>query len=139
MFKKTKLLLSLALLFCWISGPASAAPKTIKLKVTFVSAELIRNDHVGNEWSTSASVNQKRLTEGSGIHLTIKSTDSLKIAAEAAELDKIPDRGSGTISLKASSVTKSVTRSVNVVVKENRGRYSGNTAEWKFTFKIAKA
>ncbi|WP_199621445.1 hypothetical protein [Paenibacillus alkalitolerans] len=42
------------------------------------------------------------------------------------------------ISVKVSSIKKSMGKSLSVTVKENRGRYSGNTAEWKFTFKIEK-
>lgn len=108
-------------------------------KVTLVRVELVENNHVGNEWYTTASVNGKEIEEGSSVTLKLKSSESLKLKAYAEEQDKIPESGSANATVKVSSVTKDITKSLKVKVTENRGRYSGNTAEWKFTFKVQKS
>ncbi|MGO4376626.1 hypothetical protein AB4Z21_38890, partial [Paenibacillus sp. MCAF20] len=60
------------------------------------------------------------------------------LKAYAEEQDKIPESGTATLSVKAANVTKTISKSLKVTVTENRGRYSGNSADWKFTFKIQK-
>ncbi|MGG4143733.1 hypothetical protein ABEW34_11410 [Paenibacillus algorifonticola] len=57
----------------------------------------------------------------------------------ATEQDKIPDVGTANKSFKASTVTSSKKHALDVKVVENRGRYSGNAAKWKFVFKVEKA
>jgi hypothetical protein len=116
----------------------SASSKTVTIKVTLVRAELVENNHVGNEWATAVSVNGKALEEGKTIALKLKTTGSFKLEAQAEEQDKIPDFGTANFRIKASSITKELKKSINVTVVENRGRYSGNTAKWKFTFVIDK-
>lgn len=138
MSKVWKLAVGVVLAFSLLIQPVSAAAKTIKIKVTLVSVELVDNDHVGNEWYTTASVNGKTIEEGSTLTLTVKPTDTLKLKAYAEEQDKIPDKGTTNATLKVSNVKKSVSKELNVKVVENRGRYSGNEADWKFTFKIEK-
>ncbi|MBW4081517.1 hypothetical protein [Paenibacillus sp. S150] len=138
--KGIKMMVMLLLLFS-LAVPvqsASAASKSIKVKVTLVSAELTENNHVGNEWYTAAYINDKEISEGSSVVLTLKSTESVKLKAYAEEQDKIPDSASAAASIKASAVTKTISKAVKVTVVENRGRYSGNTATWKFTFKVQK-
>ncbi|MEK3904373.1 hypothetical protein [Paenibacillus sp. FSL R7-0179] len=118
--------------------PISAAGKTQKVKVTFVSAELVENDHVGNEWWWGGFVNGEELEEGDSVTLDLTSTASIKLRAEAQEQDKIPDEGSANASIKVSTLKDTQNKSLTVKVVENRGRYSGNSASWKFVFKIDK-
>lgn len=138
MKKGLKTIVVLLLLFSLLVQPVTAAPKIIKLKVTLVSVELVENNHVGNDWYTTAYVNDKEIEEGSSLSLSLKSSESIKLKAYAEEQDKVPDSNTSSSSIKASSITKTINKSVKVTVKENRGRYSGNTAEWKFTFKIQR-
>jgi hypothetical protein len=138
MYKGMKAILVLSLLSVLHIQPMSAAAKTIKIKVTLVSVELIENNHVGNEWYATAYVNGKEIEEGTSVTLNLKSSESVKLKASAEEQDKIPDVGTSNSSIKVSSVTKTINKSLKVNVVENRGRYSGNSAEWKFTFKIQK-
>lgn len=138
MKKALKFTLMLSIIFVCLVQPVSAATKAIKLKVTLVSIELVENDHVGNEWYTAAYVNGEEIEEGSTVSLSLKSSESIKLKAYAEEQDKVPDSGSSNASIKVSSVTKAIDKSLKVDVTENRGRYSGNTAEWKFTFKVQK-
>lgn len=138
MKKSIKAFAAVILVFVLLVQPVSAATKTIKLKVTLTSIELVENDHVGNDWYNIASVNGKEIEEGSTVTLSLKATDSIKIEAYAEEQDKIPDTGSSSVSIKVSNVKKSMNKTLKVSVTENRGRYSGNTAEWEFEFKIQK-
>ncbi|MEG6591134.1 MULTISPECIES: hypothetical protein [Paenibacillus] len=139
MKKALKLFLMFSVILLCLVQPVSAATSTVKLKVTLVRVELVENNHVGNEWYTTASVNGKEIEEGSSVTLKLKSSESLKLKAYAEEQDKIPESGSANATVKVSSVTKDITKSLKVKVTENRGRYSGNTAEWKFTFKVQKS
>ncbi|MDU0330813.1 MULTISPECIES: hypothetical protein [Paenibacillus] len=139
MKKALKLFLMFSVILLCLVQPVSAATSTVKLKVTLVRVELVENSHVGNEWYTTASVNGKEIEEGSSVTLKLKSSESLKLKAYAEEQDKIPESGSANATVKVSSVTKDITKSLKVKVTENRGRYSGNTAEWKFTFKVQKS
>lgn len=118
--------------------PLSAAGKTQKVKVTFVSADLVENNHVGNEWWWGGFVNGEELEEGDSVTLDLSSTASIKLRAEAQEQDKIPDEGTANTSIKVSALKDTQNKSLTVTVVENRGRYSGNSASWKFVFKIDK-
>lgn len=126
------------LLFTLIIPPATAASKTVKVTVKLDRIELVSNDHVGNDWYTTASINGKEIQEGSSITLNVKSSDSLNLKAYAEEQDKVPDIGTKSASVKVSSISKTLTKSLVVKVVENRGRYSGHSAEWKFVFSIQK-
>lgn len=124
--------------FAFLVQPLSAAAKTVKLKVTLVSAELVENNHVGNEWYTAGYVNGKELDEGATVSLTLKTTDNLTLKGVAEEQDKIPDSGTSSTKIKVSAITKTQSKTLKVKVTENRGRYAGNTAYWQFTFRIEK-
>lgn len=117
---------------------SAAATDVVKIKVTLVSAELTDNNHVGNEWATSFTVNDSGLEEGKSVEVKLKKTEKLTLNAYAEEQDKIPDTGSADYSIKAGEIKKTLKKSLTVTVTENRGRYSGNTATWTFSFTIEK-
>lgn len=119
-------------------SPLSAATKSVKIKATLVSMKLTENNHVGNSWYTAAYINDKEIAEGDTVVLDLSSSESVKLKAYAEEQDKIPDSATATASIKVNSVTKPITKALEVQVVENRGRYSGNTATWKFTFEVRK-
>lgn len=136
--KLFKVILSLSLMLAVLAQPMYAAEKSVKIKVTVVGIKLAENNHVGNEWYTEASVNGKTVAEGSSVTLTLKPSATVQLEAYAQEQDKIPEDDTATASVKASSISKTVNKALSVTVTENRGRYSGNTATWKFTFKLQK-
>ncbi|WP_232015889.1 hypothetical protein [Paenibacillus baekrokdamisoli] len=138
-YRFSKPVLCFILLFGLSVQPLFAAEKTVKIKVTLSNVELIENNHVGNEWLTEGSVNGKEIDEGSTVVLNLKASDTIALKAYAEEQDKIPDIGTSTTSIKVSKVTKKTTKSIKVKVVENRGRYSGESATWKFDFVIEKA
>lgn len=126
------------LAFALYAQPLSAAKKTEKIRVTFVSAELIENNHVGNEWWSGGYVNGKELEEGSSVNVNATSNGSILLKAEVQEQDSSPDDGEASAAVKMSAIKSTVTKKLNVTVTEDRGRYSGNTAQWRFTFKITR-
>lgn len=133
--RTVKVLVLLFMLVAIHVQPASAAGQT-KVKVTLIGADLVENNHVGNEWRWAGYVNGKELQEGSSTTLSVSSSGTIKLTVKAEEQDKIPEEGEKAATLKVSSLKSSQTKALNVTVVENRGRYSGNTATWKFTFKI---
>ncbi|MDO3410755.1 hypothetical protein QWJ34_13365 [Saccharibacillus sp. CPCC 101409] len=137
MFTKASgiLLIAFALLLGTLAGPAPARAAGTYV-VTFKEARLVSNSHVGNEWYTEAQVNGKNIAEGASVKV---SSDNIKLYAYAEEQDKISDVGETSKSVSASSVTSSgTTVKLKVTVTENRGRYSGQSAVWEFTYTIKK-
>ncbi|OBZ19510.1 hypothetical protein A8L34_00995 [Bacillus sp. FJAT-27264] len=130
--------LMFVLIFVLSTQPLFAAGNTVKIKVTFVEAKLVENNHVGNEWWWGGFVNGKELNDGESVTVSANAAGSIKLHAEAQEQDKYPDDGEASASVKVSSIKTSVTKKLNVTVVENRGRYSGNTAKWQFIFKLEK-
>ncbi|MGG4143734.1 hypothetical protein ABEW34_11415 [Paenibacillus algorifonticola] len=55
--KSLRVLLMVALLTAIAVQPLAAAAKTVTIKVTFVSEDLVSNDSVGNEWETQVLIN----------------------------------------------------------------------------------
>ncbi|MDG0793985.1 hypothetical protein OMP38_26550 [Cohnella ginsengisoli] len=136
--KLMKFVTALSLMLMLLVQPIYAAEKSVKIKVTVVSVKLVENNHVGNEWLTVAKINGKEVSAGSSVTLTLKASETIHLDAYAEEQDKIPEDGESTASVKASSIGKTTNKALSVVVTENRGRYSGETATWKFTFKLQK-
>ncbi len=100
------------------------------------SAELLSNDHVGNNWDISFIVDGENFRSGSTVILDKKS--SLRFVFHAAEDDTFPDVGefsveipvSGNLSKDGYSMTK------DVEITEDKGRYAGNTAVWRVNVAI---
>ena len=138
----------LAILLCLIVPlSAFAAPKATpmpgnasKIKVSLsYSAKMTSNDHVGNSWSTYIEVGDATIKKRKSAKLEVDSTDTIKIYCSAIENDKIPDEGSATIEVPVKDLKKGKnTFKTTVIVTENRGRYSGNQAEWSFTVTVKK-
>lgn len=89
-------------------------------------ASLQRNNSVGNEWSYARYYNDKSVHDG--FEVTGEPGSSVEVGMEIIERDNSPDVGyeSATITLKDGYQT-----SFDVIVTENRGRYSGNEALFK--------
>lgn len=115
------------------------APAAVNVKITLISAALIQNNHVGNEWGYAAAVNAQPIQIGETMNAKLNPADRLVFEASATEADKYPDNGNATSEIAVSSLTEQQTTvQMDVVVTENRGRYSGNTAKWRFVFQIEK-
>jgi len=110
----------------------------VKVQVSLESVILVYNNHVGNEWSTYTEVEDQEITKNKNFEkIYEKKTITLKFYAKAVEDDTVPDIGSTTryVDLDLQSTTSKIV-TLDVIVKENRGRYSGNTAKWRFSYRV---
>ena len=132
------LLIIILILPFFTSGAYSAS--NTKVKVTLQSVTCIENNHVGNDWGYGATVNKKAIYEGQTVEISTTPTGKITIVSMAEEDDSYPDYGSKTLTVSVSKLkaNKSYNYTSKVTVIENRGRYSGNSAVWKFTYVIKK-
>ncbi|MBB3125805.1 hypothetical protein FHS19_000459 [Paenibacillus rhizosphaerae] len=135
--KKLGLWIAAVLLFVVAGATPALAAAGSGWNVKLVSVQLVENEHVGNEWYYIASVNGKEVEEGGSV--AFKNVSSINLYAYAEEQDKVPDKAKAQKTIKVSTLTKKTQQvEMKVTVTENRGRYSGNQAVWKFTFQISK-
>lgn len=145
MIKMGKRVIGFLLILCIIIScnlfTVGAAPSKVKVTVKLDSIECVQNNHVGNEWAFGCTVNKKALTEGNSISVSTISSGKITIVSTVEEEDSIPDIGSKTLSITVSKLkeNKDTTYTSSVTVTENRGRYSGNKAIWKFTFIVKRS
>jgi hypothetical protein len=90
---------------------------------------------VGNEWVHELWVDGKALEPDRDYPITITSSSSLNVTARSTELDNIPDVGSASASVPIRQLAREPL-TINVRVRENRGRYAGNMAEWQHRLSI---
>jgi len=106
--------------------------------------KLIYNNHVGNEWQLLIEINEKRFSVPRyGLPKTIATFQfghpiDITVRAIAIEEDTIPDVGSASTSFRLGCPpsSNSYTATLDVLVRENRGRYAGNTALWRFKVRV---
>ncbi len=140
-----KRVISFFLILCIIIScnlfTTAAATSKVKVTVKLDSIECIENNHVGNEWVFGCTVNKKELAKGDSISISTTTTGKITIISSVEEEDSIPDIGSKTLSIPVSKLKakKDTTYTSQVTVTENRGRYSGNKAIWKFTYIVKKS
>ncbi|NOQ25486.1 MAG: hypothetical protein GQ564_09005 [Bacteroidales bacterium] len=109
------------------------------LEVRLVSISNISNNHVGNEWSHDVTVNETKLTKYKSLSFKLSETKTLNITVNCTEFDeKYPDYGSNTkiIDLSKIDLSNEYLFAIEVTVTENGGRYKGNKAKWKYSFRI---
>jgi hypothetical protein len=103
------------------------------------TAKLISNDSVGDEWSYSIKVNNNTYSSFNE-KITIElDGDNIPVEFIASEYDKSKsDIGMNSIVLPYSEIIKgeALTFTKQVVVTENGGRYSGNSAIVEFTLRV---
>lgn len=113
----------------------------ILLKVKLSNIDLVQNNHVGWDWSTiDGYINKIKVEEGDTQEIKCKLSDEIYLIGYAEEHDSIPDKGYNIecVSVNKLDLLSKNKYSVFVVVRENRGRYSGNTAIFKFDFEIVR-
>lgn len=111
------------------------------------SATLVRNNSVGNEWSYTVLVksgdgyaNEERLHLRGNTRLSIDTTQPVRLDVIVVEDENYPDvgRASHDLDLSTLEIGAPTWIEIPVTVREDRGRYSGNTAEWVFTIVIVR-
>jgi hypothetical protein len=96
------------------------------------------NNHVGNEWALALMVNGKSYSLHERILIETNASFVIRIVAE--EEDKYPDIGfcDTTVSPDDDADETTLRRELVVVVRENRGRYRDNTAQWSFVIHVRR-
>lgn len=88
-----------------------------------MNAVLQSNNHVGNDWSYSRYY--KNESVHNGFEVSGEPGSSVSVEMGITENDKSPDTGYGSASI---TLENGYQTSFEVTVREDRGRYSGNTA-----------
>lgn len=106
--------------------------------VTLNSIYMEYNNSVGNEWGYEFSVNKTEFKRGSAHKFFVENNGNLIINARVTEYDKISDNGYNSISYTYAELKEknNFSESIKVIVRENRGRYSGNIALWNLKYNI---
>jgi hypothetical protein len=113
-----------------------------KVNIYLNSAYLEYNNHVGNDWYYEIKITtmgkEYKITPISKKTLSINTNDNIVIKVVVVEDDKIPDFGSNTLYIKIPDLKKDSENifEIPVIVRENRGRYAGNSAKWVFSIEI---
>lgn len=125
-------LLLISLCFCSCSFPDSLSAD--ECKVTY-SARLIDNDSVGNEWTTYLIYKGEPLANNEIVPYSSRIT----LYAYAREYDEgKSDSKKAMTEFVNLAPGEKATKTITVVVKENGGRYKGNTAVWEFTITVKR-
>lgn len=99
--------------------------------------ELEYNNSVGNEWIKGVQYNGEQIASSSKI-VVDKSLTEIEFEAFATELDTWDDYGSTCVVFDALEVGQEQTKWATVIVTEDEGRYTGNTAKWYFEITIER-
>lgn len=127
-----KFLFSL-LFFC---GCLSLYGQTYQLE--FTEAELIKNNHVGNEWARGVWLGEERMERSTTYRLSEGASYELSVAAQELQ-EKHNDRGDESVVLTPTLLAEAVLNGgfyIDVTVTERNGRYAGNKAVWRFYFSL---
>ena len=128
-----------------LDGPSpSGSQASCQVSVTVESIDLVYNNHVGNEWLFSVAVNGQYVPVSSYsptlvYESLVTGPTCLQITAKAVEYDKYSDVGTTTTTVQVdcpSESSRSQEVIMEVLVREDRGRYVGNTALWRFRIQI---
>ena len=117
--------------------PDNSEKEEKKTYIVTFTAKKIQNNSVGDEWSKGIKFNDHEIKSGGTIEAEL--IGGLTLIAYAIESDNSKDDyGSQKIEFTDIEIGETETHTVKVIVKENDGRYSGNTAIWEFTVTIKR-
>jgi len=129
------ILCTAALIVAWGISLAIYRATPPRYSLVYDGAYFVHNNSVGNEWVHELWVDGKALEPDRDYPITITSSSSLNVTARSTELDNIPDVGSASASVPIRQLAREPL-TINVRVRENRGRYAGNMAEWQHRLSI---
>ena len=142
---KRMLCFVLAIILCLVipvssiaASKAKATTPEQKYKVTVsYSVKKVHNNHVGNSWAYVITSGDTSIKKGKSATFELTGADALELICQATENDSYPDVGTSTITINMTDLKEGKnTVTTTVIVTEDRGRYAGNTAEYKFTVTI---
>ena len=142
---KRILCLTLVIILCLVipissiaASKAKATTPEQKYKVTVsFSVKKVSNNHVGNKWTYAVTSAETVIKKDKSASFELTGADVLELVCQATENDTYPDMGTSTLIINMADLKEGKnTITTTVIVTEDRGRYAGNTAEWKFTLNI---
>lgn len=115
---------------------AFAGTESHQVKISF-SAQCSDTNHVGNSWTQAFYINGEAVR--SSKTLSLRAGENLQLQVVITEDDTYPDIGSDlrTITLSEADLTQGTRIATTVDVRENRGRYAGNIAQWTVVYTIS--
>ena len=105
-------------------------------KITY-SAWMDYNNSVGDSWGYGLKYDGEYIKSGSRVSCA-KIARGITVTAYAVEYDNVTDYGSAYVTFDSIDVGEKKTKEVTVTVRENRGRYAGNTAQWIFKITVER-
>lgn len=99
--------------------------------------DLEYNNSVGNEWKYGVIYNNEYIENSSKIVINDSPTE-IELVAFATEFDDWNDYGTTRVTFDALKVGQKQTKQAAVIVRENQGRYTGNTAKLYFEITIER-
>lgn len=96
-----------------------------------IQANMVSNNSVGNDWSYERYYNNESVHNG--FEVTGEAGSSVTVGMEITERDKSPDSGYGTAEI---TLEDGYSTSFDIMVREDKGRYAGNTAEFAVTVNV---
>lgn len=96
------------------------------------------NNHVGNEWGFGMEVNSVIYSIEDNILIPLNGKSKIRIFVQ--EIDKYTEEVSQWLEIDASSLEygKTYSKNLEFVIRENMGRYAGNTAKWVIQVRYLK-
>ena len=128
-------LCTVALTAAWAVSFAVYKATPPRYSLVYDGAYYVYNNSVGNEWVHELWVDGKALEPGRDYPITITGSSALSVTARSTELDNIPDVGTASANIPIRQLAREPL-TINVRVRENRGRYAGNLAEWQHRLSI---
>ena len=103
-----------------------------------VSNDLDYNNSVGNDWYYEFYINDIYIDPFDDNIIHAKFGDTFTIASYYVEDDSWPDSGysKSKVNLTKEQLLKGYTITQETIIRENHGRYTGNTAKWITTYKL---
>ena len=101
------------------------------------SAWLDYNNRVGNSWGYGLEYYGEYIESGSQVSCA-KIAKGIIVTVYAIEYDNVTDYGQAYASFDSLDVGEKETKEVAVIVRENRGRYAGSTAQWIFEITVER-
>jgi hypothetical protein len=107
------------------------------ISLSFSNCKMLSNNHVGNEWSYWITIthneNTYTLLRNQTVELDVGIDDIVYLKATVKEDESVPDYGRQEITLDIDNLLENGSEVIifKVIVRENRGRYSGNIATWE--------
>ena len=142
------LLFAVLIIGCSASNPLDYVTKSTphgNLTIRLNNATLLNNNNVGQNWTNGLYIDiNGNITNVTNLNyeynVNVPANAIVEIVAWAKENDKYPDFGSATLRLTTLDINpgKIINYDSVVTVRENRGRYSGNTAQWRFTYSVER-